>query len=140
MIDRRDFLYHMLYLKLRLFSKGQFSQIGYQNNTKLKNCSKWLNMRWNDFNVYLFIVPMKNYQKIMFQNQIYHKKVVLKLSFLWLWSNFFFLTILHFWVQHEVKIIFAANKMKIYLPVIMKCEIIFWWGHTYLCILTFTLH
>ena len=126
--------------KCRIFRIGQFWLLKYQRTAKLKNCSKQIYMRWNALNKLFLIVPMKNYPKITFPNQYITKKVLLKLTFVWLWSNCSFQKILPFWAQNVIENVLTHFKMKISFPMIMKCDIIFSCDHTYLYILTFTLH
>ena len=64
---------------------------------------------------------MKNYQKSMLSNQHSTKKVTLKSTFSWLWSNCLFQIILHFWTQYVIKSVLTHLQMKIYIPVVMKC-------------------
>ena len=105
---------------------------------KLKNSSKRLYMRPNAFNRQFLIIPVKNYQKVMLSNQYTTKKSNFKVDILETMKQMHFFENSSFWVQHVISNVLTHFQMKIYFPVIIKCEKILVCNHTYLCILNFT--
>ena len=86
----------------RPFTKGQFSLLEYQHTANWKTALNGSKMRPTASNKQFLIVPTENCQKNIAFLPIYYKNIVLKLTFLWLWSNFTFLEFLQIQAQNVI--------------------------------------